>query len=223
MRATGTRKATSATTRKAKRTTAAKLAASVLLVAGAASVAGLGTFGSFTSSTSASEQVASGTIKLGLNQGVQGTTLAATGLVPGDTVQRDVTLTRGATDEKFGSLRLTSTASAANALSTDTTNGLRIAVDQCSVAWTKGATAGATDKTPLTCGGTVTPVLTDRALVQSNVDLPNALAALNTDASRTSNLRVTLTLPSAAGNEFQGLSNTANLVFDVTQRAAESR
>lgn len=216
-----------ATSRKAVRSTrrnrktAAKLVASVALVAGAASVAGLGTFGAFTSTTSASENVASGTIKLNLAQGVQGTTVPATGLVPGDTVQRDVTLTRGATDEKFGSLRLTSTASGDALLAGPA--GLRISVDQCATPWVKGTPASTTGTTPLTCATTPQSVLTDRVLVQTGVDLPTALAALNNDASRTSYLRVTLTLPAAAGNEFQGLASTANLVFDATQRANENR
>ena len=44
-------------------TTAAKVFASVVLVGGAASVAGLGTFGSFTSTTDASAAVASGKVE----------------------------------------------------------------------------------------------------------------------------------------------------------------
>ena len=42
--------------------TAAKVCASVVLVGGAASVAGLGTYGSFTSTTTASESVSSGKV-----------------------------------------------------------------------------------------------------------------------------------------------------------------
>ncbi|MDN4161944.1 TasA family protein [Nocardioides abyssi] len=221
---TGTRKATTSTkiSRKNRRT-AAKIVASVALVAGAASVAGLGTFGAFTSTTSATESVAAGTIKLSSTQGVQGPALNATGLVPGDTVQRDLTLTRGATDEKFGSLRLTTTAATANLLSTDATNGLRLALDQCSVPWVKGTPVSATGTTPLTCPGTTQSVLANSPVVQANVDLPHALTTLNAETGRTSYLKATLTLPTAAGNDFQGLANTINLTFDATQRANENR
>lgn len=50
------------------RKNATKVFASVVLVAGAASVAGLGTYGSFTSTTSASETVTNGKVVIGLNQ-----------------------------------------------------------------------------------------------------------------------------------------------------------
>ena len=64
-----------------------KVLATVALLAGAAGVAGLGTFGSFTSTTSASQALASGTVTIAL--GASGPTnrlsVAAAGLVPGDT------------------------------------------------------------------------------------------------------------------------------------------
>ncbi|MEV7428860.1 MULTISPECIES: TasA family protein [unclassified Nocardioides] len=207
------------TNRKNTRKTAAKIAASVVLVAGAASVAGLGTFGAFTSTTSASEQVAAGTITLGLGAASQPTSVQAAGLVPGDNVQRDLTLTRGATDEKFGSVSMTTTPKVGSLLTTDTANGLKLAVDQCSVPWTK-ATPAATNGA-LTCSGTTTSVLAASPVIGANRALPVALTSLN-DA-KTSYLRVTMTLPEAAGNDFQGKNATVDFTFDATQRAAESR
>ena len=121
----------------------AKILASVALVAGAASVAGLGTFGAFTSTTSASQEVATGKLTIGLTQSATaGTTIAASNLVPGDTVQRAVTLTRSSDTEAFGSVKLTTSPTVSNLLSSDAANGLQLKLDQCSVAWTKvGATS----------------------------------------------------------------------------------
>ncbi|NHC23037.1 hypothetical protein G6553_07620 [Nocardioides sp. IC4_145] len=210
---------TNTTAARKNRKTAAKLVASVALVAGAASVAGLGTFGAFTSTTSASESVAAGTLDLKQGTSTQGPSIAATGLVPGDTVERDIVLTRGANDEKFGTVSLTTTAATSNLLSTDTTNGLQISIDECSTAWTKVDTKR--DNGKLQCAGTTTPVLASRAVVGANLPLDQATATLN-DA-KVSNLRVTLTFPEAADNNFKSLANSIKLTFDATQRAAESR
>ena len=197
--------------------TAVKVLASVVLVGGAASVAGLGTFGSFTSNTSASQAVGDGKVVLTSAGGAQGMTVGASNLVPGDTVQRSVVLTRSSDTESFGSVKLTTAGATSNLLTTDATNGLRLKVDQCSVAWAKAANTN-----DLTCSGTTTAVLPDRAVVGANTDLPVALASLN-GSTATSNLRVTLTLPTAADNDFQGLSNSITFTFDATQRAAQAR
>ena len=128
-------------------------------------------------------------------------------------------LTRGANDEKFGTVSLTTTATATNLLSTDAANGLQLSIDQCSTAWTKvdpTKTNGA-----LKCAGTTTQVLAPRPVIGANLPLAQATATLN-DA-KISNLRVTLKFPEAADNKFQGLANTIGLTFDATQRAAESR
>lgn len=201
------------------RKTAVKIAASVVLVGAAASVAGLGTFGSFTDSTSASENVSTGKVDISSANGAQGFSMAADKLVPGDTAQRTIVLTRSSDTEKFGSVKLTTAVPAgntANLLTTDATNGLQLKVDQCDVAWVKG------QSNDLTCPGNSATVLAQRAVIGSNFDLAAATTALNA-AGATSNLRATLTLPVSADNTFQGLSTTVNFTFDATQRAAESR
>ena len=81
---------------------------------------------------------------------------------------------------------------------------------------------GQAGRNDLTCSGVNTPVVAQRAVIGTNLDLAAATTALNA-AGATSNLRVTLTLPTAADNAFQGLNNTVNFTFDATQRAAESR
>jgi spore coat-associated protein N len=197
-----------------------KILASVVLVAGAASVAGMGTFGAFTSTTSASETVGTGKVVIGLSQHASlGTTVAASNLVPGDTVQRAVTLTRSTDTEAFGSVKLTTAGSTANLLTSDVSHGLQLAIDQCTGGtWTKAASTN-----DLTCtGGTVTSILAASPVVASARDLAAATTALN-GAGAKSELRLTLSLPTTANNDFQGLSNSITFTFDATQRAAQSK
>jgi spore coat-associated protein N len=196
------------------RKTAVKILASVVLVGGAASVAGLGTFGSFTSTTSASENVSTGKVVLAAGSSVRGLDVAATNMVPGDTAQRTITLTRSSDTEAFGSVKVTTAGTTSNVLTSDATNGLQLKVDQCSAAWVKQA------NNTLSCSGTTTPIVAQRAIVGTNLDLGAATTALN--AAGASNLRVTVSLPSTADNTFQGLSNTINFTFDATQRAEKA-
>jgi spore coat-associated protein N len=198
-----------------------KILASVVLVAGAASVAGMGTFGAFTSTTTASETVATGKVVLTSAQhSVLGTTVSAANLVPGDTVQRALTLTRSSDTEAFGSVKLTTTAAAGTAslLTSDTSMGLQMAIDQCTGGtWTKGT------GNVLTCaGGTETVVVASRPVIGSAVDLADATTALNA-AGAQSELRITLSLPAAADDTFQGKTSTIDFTFDATQRAAQSK
>ncbi len=196
-----------------------RVAASVALVAGATAVAGLGTFGSFTSSTQATEAVSSGETKIELGNQAQGLDVAAVNLVPGDTVQRAVQLTRAGVTEGFGSVKLTTTSAAAapSILTTDATNGLQLSIDQCSVPWVKSATTRA-----MTCDGATTSILAASPAVGANRDLAKVTETLNGEA-KVSNLRLTLALPQAADNTFQLKSDTVKFVFDATQRAGEAR
>ena len=123
--------------------TGGKVLASTVLLGAAASVAGLGTFGTFTSTTSASAAVASGTVKIDV--GAVGTaanrlSVAATGLVPGDTVSRAVTLTNTG-DQALAGIGLTTTATPSSKLDTDATMGLQLSVEACSAAWNESGTA----------------------------------------------------------------------------------
>jgi hypothetical protein len=200
------------------KSTSGKLLASAALIGAAASVAGLGTYGAFTSTTSASESVSSGTVVIGL--GASGAnnrlSVAATGIVPGDTIQRAVTLSNSGT-QNLASATLTTTATTTSKLDTDAVNGLQVAIDDCSVAWTEAGTAPAYT---YTCSGTTTSVLASRAVIGSNVSLAN-LASVT--ASGTDHLRVTVSLPSGADNSFQGLSSTVNFSFTGTQRSGTNQ
>lgn len=196
-----------------------KVLVSLAAVASAASVAGLGTFASFTSSTSASTTASSGTVTVALGATGASTnrlTVNATAIAPGDTIQRSVDLSNtGSID--FGSVTLGTAASPSSLLDTDATNGLQMVIDRCSTAWTEAGTAPAYT---YTCGGTTSSVVATRAVIGSTIALSN-LSSIT--AGSTDKLRVTLTLPSAAGNTFQNQSSTIAYTFTATQRSATNK
>jgi predicted ribosomally synthesized peptide with SipW-like signal peptide len=198
-----------------------KVLASLAVLAAAASLAGLGTFATFTSSTTATHTVSSGsvTIALGAAGAANRLTVNATGIAPGDTIQRAFQLSNTGTIDLAGAPTLTTTASPSSLLDTDGTNGIQMVIDKCSVAWTEAGTAPAYT---YTCGGTTTSVLASRAVIGSNLALSN-LTDLVTGGSGPDYLRLTLTLPSAAGNTFQNLTSTLTYTFNGTQRAATNK
>ena len=194
-----------------------KLLATAAILGAAASISGLGTFATFTSSTSASHTVSSGTVTIALGATGASTnrlTVDATAIAPGDTIQRSVDLINQGT-LNLASVTLTTAATTSSVLDTDATNGLQIVVDKCSAAWTESG-----PPYTYTCSGSTSSVLTTRAVIQSGVALSN-LNSLT--AGSTDHLRVTLTLPSGAGNSFQNKSSTIQYTFTGTQRAATDK
>ena len=178
----------------------------------AAAIAGLGTFATFTSSTSTSHTIASGTLSL-TSGPVNRLGTGASLIAAGDSMQRAIDLNyAGSVD--MGSATLTTSASPSSALDTDTTDGLHLAIDKCSVAWTESG-----PPYTYTCGGSVSTVLASQPLIGSNVALSN----LTLTAGTTDHLRVTVTLPSTAGNAFQNLSSTVGYTFTGVQRAGTSQ
>lgn len=200
------------------KSTSSKVLASAALLAAAAGVAGMGTYGGFTASTSASAAVSSGTVKfdVGAAGAANRLSVAASGAVPGDSVQRAVTLTNSG-DQNLAAVTLTTTAAPSSKLDSDATNGLQMQVDACSIPW---AEAGTSPSFTYTCSGTTTTVLASRAVVGNKIPLAG-LASVT--ASKSDNLRVSLTVPTTADNTFQGLTSTINFVFDAVQRTAAAK
>lgn len=196
-----------------------KLLLSVIVVGAAASVGGLGTFASFTSSTSATNTQTTGTVTIALGATGASTnrlTVNATDIAPGDTMQRSFDLTNSGSIN-LASITLTTTASPSSLLDTDATNGLQMVIDKCSVAWTE---SGSSPAFTYTCSGTTTTVLASRAVIGSTIALSN-LGSLT--AGATDRLRLTLTLPSGAGNTFQNISSSISYAFTATQRTATNK
>lgn len=181
--------------------------------------AGTGALATWTATTSASNTVAAGTVSVALGSTGASTnrlTVNASGLVPGDTVQRSFNLTNTGSQD-LASVALTTTASPSSLLDTDTTNGLQMVIDRCSVAWTE---AGSSPAFTYTCGGSTTTITSSRPVIQSALTM-SGLGALT--AGATDYLRLTLTFPSTAGASFQGLSSTLTYSFLGTQRAGVAR
>ncbi len=195
----------------------AKVLMTVSVLAVAGGLAGLGTYATWTSSATASHSISSGTVTIALGATGAATnrlTVNATGVVPGDTIQRSFDLiNQGSAD--FASVTFTTTATSSSLLDTDGTNGLQMTIDKCSVAWTESGP-------PYTyaCGGTTSSVLASQAVIGSNLSLSN-VSDLNT-AGTTDHLRVTLSLPSGAPNTLQGLTSTIQYAFTGTQRTGGS-
>ena len=189
-----------------------KVIATIAVLGAAAAIAGLGTFATFTSSTSTSHTIASGTLSL-TSGPVNRLGTGASLIAAGDSMQRAIDLNyAGSVD--MGSATLTTSASPSSALDTDTTDGLHLAIDKCSVAWTESG-----PPYTYTCGGSISTVLASQPLIGSNVALSN----LTLTAGTTDHLRVTVTLPSTAGNAFQNLSSTVGYTFTGVQRAGTSQ
>ncbi len=190
---------------------ARKLLLSIAVLGSAASIAGLGTFATFTSSTSTSHTIASGTLSLTAPVNRLGT--GASPIAAGDTMQRAIDLSYSGTIS-FGSATLTTSATSSSLLDTDATNGLQIAIDKCSQAWTESG-----PPYTYTCGGSTSSVLASRALIGSSI----ALSSLTLTAGSTDHLRVTVTLPSSADNTLENKSSTIDYTFTGVQRAGANQ
>ena len=192
-----------------------KLMPSLAGLAVAAVLAGTGAFATWTATTSAGNTLATGTVVIALGNTGASTnrlTVNASGLVPGDTVQRSFDLANTGSQD-LASVALTTTASPSSLLDTDTTNGLQMVIDRCSAAWTE---SGSSPAFSYSCSGSTTTIITSRPVIQTSLAL-SGLGALTGGGS--DHLRLTLTFPSSAGSTFQGLSSTLSYSFLGTQRA----
>jgi hypothetical protein len=195
--------------------TAKKVLGSLGIIGAAAAVAGMGTFGSFTASTTpASTTVNSGTLSINLSQQGYAIPASTSNFMPGDSMTRAVNLVNNG-GSPFGSVALGVTSSASNLLTTDTTNGLQLTVKACSVAWTQGGTVSAPT---YTCSGTTSTVGSGPVIGNTTLSSSNALNAGGTDY-----LTFSISLPTAAGNAFQGLSAPLTLTFTGAQATGSAR
>ena len=204
-----------------ERSTTRKVVGSLAILGTAAAVAGLGTYGNFTDSTTPmNTTVGTGTLSINLAQpgGAVAIPLTTTGFVPGDSMSRAVNLINDG-GSALGAVNVTSSlTSPANVLTTDTFNGLQLTIKGCSVAWTQGGTPTAPT---YTCSGTERSVLSSAiANAGGSVPLtsPASLAAGGVD-----NLVFSISLPTSAGNNMQGLGASLSLTFTGVQRTGTAR
>jgi predicted ribosomally synthesized peptide with SipW-like signal peptide len=202
-------------TKIANSSTARKVVGSLGVIGAAAAVAGMGTFGSFTdSSTPVATTIQSGTLNIDVTQQGFAVPVTTAGFVPGDSLTRAVNLVNSG-NVALGSVTLNTTAAAPSVLTTDATNGLQLAVKSCSVPWTQAGTATAAT---YTCGGTERLLASGPVLSSMSLNNPASLAAGSTDY-----LTFAVSLPATADNTFQGKSAALSLVFTGSQRTGIAR
>ena len=205
---------TNDTTTTTRRRTGLKIVGALSLVGAAVAVAGLGTFGQFTDSTSpVNTTVDTGVVSVDVSTPAGASVPFAGGMMlAGDSRSALIDLVNDGTTP-LAAVTLTSTATSSSVLDTDTVNGLQLTVESCSVAWTTGAGVP-------TCSGSVRSYFTQPIIV-SNVPLAatSALAAGATD-----HLKLTAALPSSAsGAAFEGATSNLNFVFTGSQRSGGPR
>jgi spore coat-associated protein N len=206
--------------------TTRKILLSLGVLGAAASIAGLGTYATFTDSDNASHTISSGTVDV--NLGAVGAnnrlTVGATGMVPGDSLQRRVKVTN-AGSENFASIKLTTVATTSSVLDTDATSGLQMVIERCTngIGWSESGPPYTYTCDLVTAGdnlGTKATVLASQRVIGANLTLSNLSA---TTAGSTDDLRVTVTLPSGADNTFQNKTSTVQYTFNAEQRAATNK
>jgi hypothetical protein len=189
-------------------------------------MAGLGTFGAYTSTTSASATVTTGIVHIDLAASGAGNrmSVAATGVLPGDTVARAVDLSSTSTDA-LASVKLTTTAPVTSStLNTDGTNGLQLLIQRCTVAWTETANTAPQTGYSYTCGGSTTTVLGSAStpVIQTNTSFTGlaATAGPGNITATMDHLVVTLTLPAATveAQVAQGAQSVVVFTFTGAQR-----
>ena len=197
------------------RATTRKVLGSLAVLGTAAAVAGLGTFGTFTDSTTpVTAQVTSGKVSIDLAQPAAPIPATTTGLLPGDSLARTLTLVNDG-DSPLSSVALGVTTADPSVLTTDPVNGLQLTLKSCSVPWTQGATTAPT----YACTGAERLITTPGAAVGNRtLDAPASLTPGGTD-----HLLLTLSLPATVDNTFQGKTSTLALTFSGVQRAATAR
>ena len=198
------------TTSTPHRPTAFKLAASIAIAATAAAVAGLGTLGSFTDSTSPTAvAVQDGTVSIDLTAGDGSASVPLNfGVAPGASATKYVNLVNDGS-VALKSVSLATVATASSILDSDPTNGLQMSVESCSVAWAADGTCAGAQRTVQASGPAV------RTTTLAN---PFGLATGAID-----HLAVTLGLPATAGDQFKAQTSSLSLTFTATQRDGGSR
>ena len=194
--------------------TARKVVGSLAVLGTAAAVAGLGTYGNFTDSTTPmNSTLATGTLSINLTSVGAAVPVSVSGLVPGDSITRAVDLVND------GALAMSSVSMSSSAtssiLTTDTANGLQLSVRACSVAWTQG---GTTTAPTYSCGGTERSLMAGPIVNNAPLDNPASLNPGGVD-----HLVFTVSLPVTAGNEFQGQSADVSLSFTGASRSGTAR
>jgi hypothetical protein len=193
-----------------RRGTGVKVLESVGVVGAGLAVTGLGTFGTFTDSTTPIDAtVGDGAVSIDVTDPDRlGTVpLDVDGLLPGGSTTRTVSLVNDGTSD-LAAVTMSAVPTVSSVLDTDAADGLQTTVRACSVPWAADAT----------CAGAQRTVLVTGPVIRASLDRPASLLAGGTD-----HLALTVLLPERAGNEFAGRSSVVQFVFTAVQRPGAAR
>jgi hypothetical protein len=197
-----------------RRRTGLQIVGALSVVGAAVAVAGLGTFGQFTDTTSpVNSKVDTGVVSVDVSSPAGAAVPFSGGMMlAGDSRSALVDLVNDGTTA-LNAVTLTSTATSSSVLDQDRTHGLQLTVESCSVPWTTGAGAP-------TCPATVHTYFTQPIIV-TNVQLSPSAAQT---AGATDHLKLTASLPTTAtADAFQAASSNLNFVFTGSQRSGGPR
>jgi hypothetical protein len=198
-----------------RRRSAVTILGAISAVGAAVAVAGLGTFGGFTDSTSpVGTTVDTGVLSIDVSApgGSAALPFGDGQMLAGDSRTHLIDLVNDGTTT-LSAVTLKSWATSSSILDQDPVNGLQLTAETCSVAWDP---AGASP----TCPGTVRTYFS-LPIVVDNYPL-NSTAALAPGA--TDHLKLTAALPaSASGNAFEGATSGLSFQFTGTQRSGGVR
>jgi hypothetical protein len=198
-----------------RRHSAVTIVGAISAVGAAVAVAGLGTLGGFTDSTSpVGTKVDTGVLSIDVSAPGGSAALPFSGgmMLAGDSRTHVIDLVNDGTTA-LSSVTLKSWATSSSVLDQDPVNGLQLTAESCSVAWD---TAGAVP----TCAGTVRSYFS-LPIVVNNAAL-TATAALAPGA--TDHLKLTAALPaSASGDAFEGASSSLSFQFTGVQKSGGAR
>jgi Camelysin metallo-endopeptidase len=191
---------------------ASLLGLAALAATGAAVLAGL------TANAASTESVTSGTLSLTVpaGSGSVGFNDNVTNMAPGDVSNVYVDLTNGGSLDGNG-ITLGVSGTGTSLLTTSTSDGLAVAVTQCSVAWT--ASTG-------TCSGTTSPLVASTAVATLS-STPATVVSGDVPAGTVDHLQVSLSLPDQDETTvngtypdptIQGQNTTLTYTFSEDQR-----
>jgi hypothetical protein len=194
--------------------TGLKIVGAISAVGAAVAVAGLGTFGQFTDSTTPVDtKVDTGVLSIDVSS-PSGASVPFSGgmMLAGDSRSALVDLVNDGTTP-LSAVTLKTTATSSSILDQDPVNGLQLTVESCSVAWSTGGAAP-------TCAGTVRSYFTQPILVSGSP----LIGAASLAAGATDHLKLTAALPaSASGNAFEAATSALNFVFTGVQKSGAPR
>ena len=198
----------------ATRRTTTRIVASLGVLGAAIAVAGMGTFGSFTDSTTpVGTRVDTGVLSIALTPAASYASVPVTtgGLLPGDTQAMPFDL-RNAGTVDWSSVTFRSWATGSSLLDSNAEHGLQLSLQSCSQSWT------VTGPGSYACGGQVDTFYSGPILLETALAGADTLRAGGVD-----HLMATISLPQTAGNEFKGQSSALSFSFTATQRAGSAR